>query len=711
MEIEELNDVELFRGFLPGLHQLCLQNVSFTSIGAHSSPWRMMKFKRLNHLTVWSCNQLKYLLPLYVLKDLQQLKTIDIGDCEQLEHVFVDEQDTQTTKSNVMEVLPLLHSLTLINLPELACICWGDAHFPPRSLTQMTVESCPKFIFTFDNNLKSIKEEEPSKKKSKEMILTPSMLENLNLRRVDHLTNMCEDPKVSFKHLTYLQLENCDTLEYLFPLSTAQKLSCLQELRIISCERIKQIVKRETEETRANTIEFLQLKTLILVQLPKFMGSSGKDGASVRWLALETVRVVQCSNIQKSMLGMVDRPLLKNVTVSNCPPWESTGDVERNIGYLFEAFEVDQYSLVLGTLSDWEEPLQNSVAMEIEEFNDVELFLGFLPGLHQLCLQNVSFTSIGALSSPWRMMKFKLLNHLTVWSCNQLKYLLPLYVLKDLQQLKTIDIGDCEQLEHVFVDEQDTQTTKSNVMEVLPLLHSLTLINLPELACICWGDAHFTPRSLTQMTVESCPKFIFTFDNNLKSIKEEEPSKKKSKEMILTPSILEKLNLRRVDHLTNMCEDPKVSFKHLTYLQLENCDKLEYLFSLSTAQRLSCLQELRIISCERIKQIVKRETEETTRANTIEFLQLKTLILVQLPKFTGSSGMDGAIVRWLALETVRVAQCSNIQKSMLGTVDRPLLKNVTVSNCLPWASGNVQSDIGYLFELTVSTLFLFASQK
>ncbi|KAI9077803.1 hypothetical protein K1719_040289 [Acacia pycnantha] len=336
---------------------------------------------------------------------------------------------------------------------------------------------------------------------------------------------------------------------------------------------------------------------------------------------------------------------------------------------------------------------------EIVELNDAELSDGALPGLQQLCLQNVSFTSIVAHSSSWRMMKLKMLSHLTVGSCNQLKYLLPLYVLEDLQQLKTIDIKDCEKLEYVFVDEPDTQTTKSNVMEVLPLLHSLTLFNLPELALICSGDAHINSRSLTQLTVDSCPKFIFTFVNNLRSIKEE-PSEKKSKEMFLTPSILENLNLSGVDHLKNMCEDPKVSFEHLTSLQLQKCNKLEYLFSLSMAQRLYCLQELRIISCERIKQIVKRETEETTRENTIEFLQLKTLFLQQLPEFTGSSGQHGASVRWRALKTVEVDRCSNIQKSMLGTVDRPLLNKVDVFNCPPWGSGNKESNIGYLFELT-----------
>ncbi|KAI9085128.1 hypothetical protein K1719_032944 [Acacia pycnantha] len=632
-EIVELNDAELSDGALPGLQQLCLQNVSFTSIVAHSSSWRMMKLKMLSHLTVGSCNQLKYLLPLYVLEDLQQLKTIDIKDCEQLEYVFVDEPDTQTTTSNVMEVLPLLHSLTLFNLPKLALICSGDAHINSRSFTQLTVDSCPKFIFTFVNNLRSIKEEEPSKKKSIEMILTPSILENLNLRGVDHLKNMCQDPKVSFEHLTSLQLQKCNKLEYLFSLSMAQRLYCLQELRIISCERIKQIVKRETEETGANTIEFLQLKTLILQQLPEFTGSYCQHGVSVRWRALKTVQVTQCSSIQKSMLGTVDRPLLNNVTVSNCPPWGS-GNKESDIGYLFEL--TDQLSKLENLIIEDSKKLKEYMEMELQESsfaqlktieasqcgNDLNTFLSIL--------LRRSY-KLERLTIKRGVVELRKLVKLEIIECGLRKSPLSTALVEELVLLEELKIESCEMIEQVIED--DTEMQESSFRK----LKDFQLASLPNLIKLNSGHCNVKFPELLSLTVEKCPKLDHVPLNEMMH-----PCPKLQKLKMAGLEMLEDI-WQGQDYRIPLCDLKNVevdSFsklrdmwiaksENLGRLVLRNCNSLGRLVLPSNCFN---MKEIKISDCNILKEICIEPEQQKMDEKTIPLIEY--IVLENLPKFS-----------------------------------------------------------------------------
>ncbi|KAI9072438.1 hypothetical protein K1719_045599 [Acacia pycnantha] len=719
MEIEEFNDVELFGGLLPGSCQLCLQNVSCTNIVAHSSPWRMTKFKMLNHLKVCSCNQLKYLLPLYVLKDFPQLKTIDISDCEQLEHLFVDEQDTQieqlehlsldeqdtqieqlehlsldeqdtqTTKSNVMEVLPLLHSLTLFNLPELALICSGDAHINSRSLTQLTVDSCPKFIFTFVNNLRSIKDEEPSEKKSKEMFLTPSILENLNLSGVDHLKIMCEDPKVSFEHLTCLQLQKCNKLEYLFSLSMAQRLYCLQELRIISCERIKQIVKRETEETtRANTIEFLQLKTLFLQQLPEFTGSSGQHGASVRWRALKTVQVAQCSNIQKSMLGTVDRPLLNNVTVSNCPPWES-GNKESDIGYLFEL--TDQLSKLENLIIEDSKKLKKYMEMELQESsfaqvktieasqcgNELNTFLSIL-------LRRSYKLERLTIRRSKRVVELQKLVKLEIIECGLRKSPLSTALVEELVLLEELKIESCEMIEQVIED--DTEMQESSFRN----LKYFQLASLPNLIKLNSGHCNVKFPELLSLRIENCPKFLSNQILTIEGTSDHVPQN----EMMHPCPKLQKLKLAGLEMLEDIWQgqDYRIPLCDLENVEVDSFSKLRdmwiaksenlgrlvvrncnFLGRLVLPSNCFNMKEIKISDCKILKEICIDPEQQKMDEKTIP--NLEYIVLENLPKF---SFFSLETCEFPSLRKLRIVNCPTLvtlPKNVSAKVDNSLNKH------------------------------------
>lgn len=75
-------------------------------------------------------------------------------------------------------------------------------------------------------------------------------LQNLTLLRLPNLKEIwSDDPKenISFHKLQHVHVENCNNLEYLFPLSIALSAIHLEDITIRDAERMKQIVSEKRE--------------------------------------------------------------------------------------------------------------------------------------------------------------------------------------------------------------------------------------------------------------------------------------------------------------------------------------------------------------------------------------------------------------------------------------------------------------------------------
>ncbi|KAH7521876.1 hypothetical protein FEM48_Zijuj07G0078500 [Ziziphus jujuba var. spinosa] len=80
--------------------------------------------------------------------------------------------------------------------------------------------------------------------------------------------------------------------------------------------------------------------------------------------------------------------------------------------------------------------------------------------------------------------------------------------------------------------------------------------------------------------------------------------------------VLETLFLCNLVSLESVCsgELPRGSFKHLTIIQVEKCPKLKNLFTFSTALHFLQLQEIKVVDCDNLKEIVVDENEENFEA-------------------------------------------------------------------------------------------------
>lgn len=179
----------------------------------------------------------------------ESLKSLEVNNCEKIVVVFPS--SIQTTY-NKLEILKVTNCAFVKKIFELSFNCVeGTSH-----LKEVTIDGLPK--------LKKIWSKDP--------------------QRI-----------LSFQNLTNVQLIDCESLEYLLPLSVATCCSHLKELVIKQCSCMKEIVAKEKESRvcEAPIFEFNQLNTLIL------------------W----TSNKLKCFYVGKHILSC---PSLRRIDVFNC---------------------------------------------------------------------------------------------------------------------------------------------------------------------------------------------------------------------------------------------------------------------------------------------------------------------------------------------------------------------------------------------------------
>lgn len=120
---------------------------------------------------------------------------------------------------------------------------------------------------------------------------------------------------LSFEMLKRLEVCSCKKLRYLLPLYVLHNLWQLEHIEIKKCETLERVFGDERDEgdegeskTDIDEVK-LRLKCLILEELPQFTGCC-QDRYRVKWLSLESVRVVKCDQLKKSLLGKLDSTIL-----------------------------------------------------------------------------------------------------------------------------------------------------------------------------------------------------------------------------------------------------------------------------------------------------------------------------------------------------------------------------------------------------------------
>ncbi|KAM7461266.1 hypothetical protein LguiA_029387 [Lonicera macranthoides] len=321
-------------------------------------------FGNLRILKMHDCNSMESLFPRSLVKCLLELQQVMVSECKMLKEVVSRETDEDNefpklkevilknlpdfrsfypkstrygTKNSLLSRQVLLPNMETLDVQHLSnhiiLVADGKQAKFLHKLQVLRVSNCESLEAVFD--LKRYKH----RGELTEVML--GQLETMQLSDLPKLTHIWRNvPKGSqgFDNLRSLVVTRCDSMKYLLLPSMAKMVANLQELKLVGCERMEEVIEMEDEES-------LEVKMMVIPQL----------------------RILQLENMGKLRIfwygkRIFELPLLENVLISNCPKmltfysgrlvapnlvrvqtqhlnsnqWVWKGDLNRTVAFLYE---------------------------------------------------------------------------------------------------------------------------------------------------------------------------------------------------------------------------------------------------------------------------------------------------------------------------------------------------------------------------------------
>ncbi|XP_057998724.1 disease resistance protein RPP5 [Hevea brasiliensis] len=621
----------------------------------HAQPLEMFSYaQNLSTLTVDGCGNLKYLSSSSSVVHLKRLK---ICNCKMMEEVMVREGLEEEIMSKT--ILHQLEFLALKDLPKLTRFCTSDL-VECHALEKLCIQNCPEMRTFVSNSATS------NMAFSSELDIVNSALFNDKFSL-----------QVSFPNLTTLIVDGCDNLKILLSLSSVVH---LKRLKICNCKMMEEVmVKEGLEEEIMSKMLLHQLESLELMDLPKL----------TRFC---TSNLVEC-------------PVLKELRIQNCPQMRTF---------------VSNYT-TSNMASSSELDIINSAL-----FDEKVAF----PNLEQLGILNMDNLKM-IWHNELHSDSFCKINALTVENCEEVLKIFPSMLLRGLRNLQDLVIRNCDLLQEVF----DLQELIKMKESVAIRLRTLLLEGLPKLKHV-WNEDPLGLvlfDNLSSVRVQDCPnlKIIFpaSIAKNLPQLKTLNTSSSGVEEIgqnlnifcsasenmvetnmenqpmikVLQPHFsFGKLDqaLQSLEVLTVWCCDSLItfapssaSFQNLTRLTVWKCNGLVSLVTSSTAKSLVQLTKMSIEACDRLKEIVANEGNESKE--DIIFSKLERLKLDRLPSLVSFCSADHSF-KFPSLTEVFMEKCPKMQVFSIGVLSTPRLLVVRHDGQECW-NGNLNDTVQQLF--------------
>ncbi|PPE01005.1 hypothetical protein GOBAR_DD01968 [Gossypium barbadense] len=369
------------------------------------------------------------------------------------------------------------------------------------------------------------------------------VLESLYLHNLINLEKICNAQleMQPFAKLRVINVGSCSQLKNLFSFSIARGLQQLQEVQVVDCKNMVEIITggrgRDVGDNETiTTIEFEQLQSLTLQQLPKLISFNASSTTAtlfnnkvtfpklknLKLSSISTLRIWQeqllsvpnciqsltsitvedCGNLKfllsSSMVASLEQ--LIHLEISECKIVEAiieeTKMEERMEKILFpnlHSLKIKGLPQLTRFCSGKAVQFPSLKQLQIEHCPKLGTFISnFVKnGIRPLFDENVAFPSLEKmLISQLRSLKmlwndqlpktsFSELKTMEVGYCLQLQTIFPFNMVEKFQRLQTLVINDCVSLEEVF--DFQRLNIKENKTEVAIPLKKLYLFNLPQL--------------------------------------------------------------------------------------------------------------------------------------------------------------------------------------------------------------------------------------
>ncbi|XP_022733499.1 uncharacterized protein LOC111287304 isoform X2 [Durio zibethinus] len=659
-----------------------LTSLDLSSLPELESIWKSQSthqyhasLRSLKVVNIRRCDELKAIFPPCLAQSLLHLQELSICACEGLEQIidFPHEMDE-------LEVRPLsnLTFLELKLLPELQWIWKGPTHLVNlQSLKTMRIWECAKLAYLFSTPLAQ------SLEHLEELdIKDCGFLEHVifgEAENEDQIVSNVDGYPLRWPKLRTLKIINCERLNYVFPITLAQGLPYLESVEITDCSQLKQVFNmtkdkggRPPQDIVLQRLQFLRLKNLeklssfcpenfvMSLSLKMFEVFSCPQLTEFKTLQanLKDVRKLAMDGIMyhKNLIPSVDPQGLNELTFLTLRD-------EKELECLIDTTDQGHVSTV--------PLLPNLTSLELELLPELK-WICKGPN-HSVCLQSLKVAVISG--------------------CNKLKYLFSQSLVQSLVMLEQLQIGYCDELEHIATELEidDNIESDSGFLHPppLPKLTSLEIHGCPRLQYVFnvakennGVDNAILPPSLDKLTIVVCPRFAkFIIQQvvhkrlQLKELRFSELGQDNVCDTINWENIfqiqgghlfskIEILNLKGIHQLQGPIQ--VASLPYLKDLKVSSCKRLKSLFSSMLAPNMPQLKVLKIKCCEELEEII--EMDQTSIASSSQsHLQPISFPSLQFISISGCSNLKSlfpiSVARSFAnLERIQIEGASKLEQ-------------------------------------------------
>ncbi|XP_056159279.1 uncharacterized protein LOC115691921 [Syzygium oleosum] len=471
------------------------------------------------------------------------------------------------------------------------------------------------------------------------------MLESLLLDNFINLEKICHGhiSSMSFRTLKVVLVKSCPKMEVLFPLSLLRKLPQLEEIRVIDCNFMREIVEADDH----GKVELRNLHKLELHNLPNI-----KNFVTARTAPLSSTLDGQVGTQVAFFNGQqVSIPSLESLSLSGLPKLKSLWSDEFPLGLS------NLRSLTIGSCKSLSKVINSKSLVKLHKLHTLTIYhcdsveeifdldvpnaSGNVETLFELTTLKLNY--LESLRHIWNknaceIVRFHNLQRLEVSGCDNLLFMFFSSMVESLAKLRDLKVHNCDKMEAIIMEEEGSRMETLETL-AFPLLTNLELSDLESLTCFSRGKCSRKVRS--QDHVKS--RFNVLFDQE-----------------VSIPS-LEYLSMSKLSNLKYLWSDEfPLGLSNLQSLVISSCKSLSKVINSELLVKLHKLHTLTIKYCDSLEEIFYLDVPNAS-GNVGTFSELTTLklsYLVSLRHIWNKNPCE--IVRFHNLQQLKVSQCDNL---------------------------------------------------
>ncbi|PPD94114.1 hypothetical protein GOBAR_DD08887 [Gossypium barbadense] len=384
---------------------------------------------------------------------------------------------------------------------------------------------------------------------------------------------------LSLQSLKIVEIDRCNNLKYIFPMSVASSLGQLHTLKIQSCSQLEDIIQ---DRQVAYKCLLQSLREVSLIDLPQ-LKKMNVNGLLLTQSSLQKLKVHNCpqlthfnisTTIQELVFGkMINEqssnlhsckyeeleqdqassqhhplpicfPNLILIDILECKSLKSLFPITVAQGSSKKLNAPKLQTLKIESCFGMEEIIQDSTIsfrclreLQVTNCNKLKFLFPVCIANSLVKLQTLKIESCFGLEeiiqdSQASTISFQCLREVQVTECNKLKFLFPMCVANSLGQLQTLRIKGCFQLQEII---QGPEVLIS-MFQGLARLSKVKLIYLSQLKGKNINDVVLTSPSLHLLKVRDCPQLTpFIVPTNIQELEFSEMTEKKQISNVAVP--------------------------------------------------------------------------------------------------------------------------------------------------------------------------------